>query len=60
METKRVPNLDWPKNLFRGPTAGDVIDDPENPFLEDSDFAPAIRPATSAERVLHSDYALAE
>jgi hypothetical protein len=60
METKRVPNLDWPRDLFRGPTAGDVIDDPENPFLEDSDFTSGIRPAKSSEQILLSDYALAE
>jgi hypothetical protein len=58
METKRVPNLDWPKDLFRGAATGDAIEDPDNPFLEDSDFAPAIKPVTS--RVLYPDYALAE
>ena len=58
MQTKRVPNLNWPKNLFRDAAAAGVIEDLDNPFLEDCDFAPAIKPA--ATRVLRPDYALAE
>ena len=58
METTRVPNLNWPKDLFRRAVGGDMIEDLDNPFLEDSDFAPAIKPAM--KRVLHPDYAMAE
>ena len=58
MQTKRVPNLNWPTNLFRGGAAAGVIEDQDNPFLEDSDFAPAIKPAATS--ILCPDYALAE
>ena len=58
MDTTRVPNLDWPKDLFRDATAANVIEDLDNPFLEDRDFAPETKSVTT--RVLCPEHALAE
>ncbi len=38
MDIQRVPNLDWPKDLFSRAIDDNLIDDEDNPFLEASDF----------------------
>jgi hypothetical protein len=60
MNTERVPNLDWPTDLFRGNWPAKVIEDPDNPFWEASDFAPATEPATVGGRVPSRAFAMAE
>jgi len=60
MITQRVPDLDWPSDLFRGTEPADVFQDPDNPFWEAADFVPAGNPATPEERVPSRDYAMAE
>lgn len=59
MNPKRVPDLDWSTNLYRDALSVDVIDDPDNPFWEQSDFAPASQPAAHENRVPRRDYAMA-
>jgi hypothetical protein len=44
MDKTSVPTEEWPADLYRSAVTGDVIKDPENPFLEDSDFATGSNP----------------
>ena len=60
METKRVPNLDWPEDLFCDAAAANLIEDLDNPFLEDCDFAPPAKHTSSGTGVISRDFALAE
>ncbi len=50
METNCRPTPDLSKSPFRGIAEGGAIEDPDNPFLEPSDFAPATKPAPPQDR----------
>jgi hypothetical protein len=58
MNLKRVPDLDWPTDLFRRSATEHLYyqhpghQDRTNPFDEASDFAPARLAASAAHRAL--------
>jgi hypothetical protein len=58
MNPKRVPDLDWPTDLFRRSATEHLYyqdrlhEDRANPFDEPTDFAPARLAASAAHRAL--------